>query len=462
VLFGLGSSAWGLTREIAELRRQPLTLRRSVINQLTADILKDPYDEFLRRPYNLSYVNLERLPNLSPWPGQEGEQNRYVDFLIGNNGNSNVRAGADTLQGTYIGQSSEKFSWGVSGAYLTDDFENSNGALGATFTDGGELTGGDLRFGMGFRISNRVVLGGGVGAYTGTDKFEDGNLSPGLGGSYALQESTQTGFEADFGFRLFTGQRSSWDARLLVGSGETEVDDLSQILDGGGAITDLLVNKDYDLTDTYIELAAGYNRTLVESDGEWQIRGGIRQNERELDNTLLGFADDGTGVVANLTLLGQDPVTTREIFISADTLFTRGWTQIFASARVMHITATGSTTADASGFVVNEAIDDSQSGLGLIMGLRQPLWNEQFRLVARARADWTNTTTETTFDVASSGRDTSQTSTRFAIGIETVLNNMVFDVAWLFGGDPAPGGAAEPSRQIIDLDRLVISATFGW
>ena len=68
----------------------------------------------------------------------------------------------------------------------------------------------------------------------------------------------------------------------------------------------------------------------------------------------------------------------------------------------------------------------------------------------------------TEFDNASSTSDTTQSTTQYAIGIETVLNNMVFDVAWLFGTDSGSGGTTLASRQTIDLDRLVISATFGW
>jgi len=96
------------------------------------------------------------------------------------------------------------------------------------------------------------------------------------------------------------------------------------------------------------------------------------------------------------------------------------------------------------------------------MGLRQPLWNERFRLVARAQADLSDSSRTTTFDTASSGTDLTQTTTQYAIGIETVLNNMAFDVAWLFGTDSGSGGTTTVNRQTIDLDRLVISATFGW
>ena len=122
----------------------------------------------------------------------------------------------------------------------------------------------------------------------------------------------------------------------------------------------------------------------------------------------------------------------------------------------------GSTQVDASGVIVNETIDDSELGLALVMGLRQPLWNERFRLVARAQADVTDVSQSTVFDNASSSTDVTQSTTQYAIGIETVLNNMVFDVAWLFGTDPGAGGLTTANRQTIDLDKLVISATFGW
>ena len=451
-----------VTREIAELQRTPLTPRMSVIHQLSGGLLSDPYDELLSRPFNLHFTNLERNANLSPWPGQEGEQVRYVDFLIGNNGNTNVRNGSDTLQGTYISQRGGKFVWGVSGAYLGDDIQNTDLAAGANFADSESLLGLDGRFAMGYRVSNRMLLGGGVSAFKGTDTFDDASFTQGLGGSFSLQELDDTGFEADFGFRMFTGESKSWDATLMVGSGSTQLDDYSDTLDATGAIISRFVINRYDIQDVYVQLSGGHNRLFLEGEGEMQFRAGVSSSRHELSNSDLSFTDALGVITPSLTLLSESPVTDNEVFASAQTLFVRGWTQIFGAARISVAQLDGSTEVDSVGVIVNESIDDSELRLALTMGLRQPLWNERFRLVARARAEVSDSSRTTIFDAASSSTDVTQTTTEYAIGIETVLNNMAFDVAWLFGNDSGSGGTTTASRQTIDLDRIVISATFGW
>ncbi len=459
----LAGEASATTRDIADLGPAPLTVRQSVVGELTSGVIQDPYDEFLQRPYDLSFVNIERYPNLSPWPGQEGEQGRYVDFLIGNNGSSNVRHSSDTLQGTYIAQAQDKLAWGVSAAVLADNLQNSDVTTTSSFSDGEELTGVDLRFGAGYRISDRIVLGGGLSVFDRGDSVTDQSFATGVGGFYSLQELTEQGGELDFGFRWFTSENTSWDGSLLVGLGGTELDDFSETLDAAGAITSRIVITDYEVSDQYLQLSGGYNKRYLEGQGEMQVRAGVRSSTHELDNTNLSFTDDGVVVTPTLVLLGQDPVGQTELFASAQTLFLRGWTQIFGGARLSFAQTDGSTQVDSLGVIVDETIDDSRTNLALVMGLRQPLWNEKFRLLARARADWVDASQETAFTGASTtGTDTTTTATSFAIGIETVLNNMVFDMAWLFGGDPAPGGSDEATRQTIDLDRLVISATFGW
>jgi len=458
----LPATVLATTRDIAELQTAPLTLRQSVISELSSGVLQDPYDEFLRRPFNLSFVNIERHPNLGPWPGQEGEQNRYVDFLIGNNGNSNVRNGSDTLQGTYIGPSMGKLAWGVSAAYLSNDIQNSDSIGTSSFADGEQLTGVDLRFALGYRLSDRMVLGGGIGVFGRGDEVEDGSFDELVGGFFSSQDLDESGVEIDFGLRRFTGESKSWNARLLLGFGDTELNDFSEFLDDTGAVTSRFVVTNYDISDLYAQISGAYNRRYLDDRGEMQVQVGVRHAEHELDNTDLSYTDDGIVITPTLELLGQDPVTENELFASAETIFLRGWTQIFGAARLSLTNVDGSTQVDSAGIIVNESIDDSRIGLALVMGLRQPLWNEKFRLIARARADLLDESRETTFDTASTGTDFTQTTTSFAIGIETVLNNMVFDLAWLFGGDPPPGGATVASRQTIDLDRLVISATFGW
>ncbi len=451
-----------VTREIVELQRIPLTPRMSVIHQLSGGLLSDPYDELLSRPFNLHFTNLERNANLSPWPGQQGEQVRYVDFLIGNNGNTNVRNGSDTLQGTYVSQRGDKFVWGISAAYLGDDIQNTDLAAGANFADSESLLGFDARFAAGYRVSNRMVLGGGLSAFKGTDTFDDASFTQGLGGSFSLQELDDTGFEADFGLRLFTSESKSWDTTLVVGSGSTQLDDYSDTLDATGAVISRFVINRYDIEDVYLQLSAGHNRRFLESGGEAQFRAGVRSSRHELANTDLSFTDALGVITPNLTLISQSPVTDTEVFASAETLFVRGWTQIFGGARFSMAQLDGSTQVDSVGVIVNESIDDSELRLTLVMGLRQPLWNERFRLVARAQADLSDTNQTTAFDNASSSTDLTQTTTQYAVGIETVLNNMAFDLAWLFGTDSGSGGTTVANRQTIDLDRLVISATFGW
>jgi hypothetical protein len=458
----LGGEVRATTRDIADLGPAPLVTRQSVISELTSGVLQDPYDEFLRRPFDLSFVNIERHPNLSPWPGQEGEQARYVDFLIGNNGSTNVSHGSDTLQGTYLAQGGGKLAWGVSLAYLADDLQNSDSTATSSFSDGEELIGADLRFGAGYRITDRIVLGAGVTVFDRGDSVEDQSFAPGTGGFYSLQELTEQGAALDVGMRWFTSETTSWSGSVVLGLGGTELDDFSETFDAAGAVTSRVVITDYEVSDQYVELSGGYNRRYVDGQGEMQVRAGVRSSSHELDNSTLALVDDGVTVTPTLVLVGQDPVTETEVFGSAETLFLRGWTEIFGGARLAFSQTDGSTEVDSLGVIVEESIDDSRTSLALVMGLRQPLWNEKFRLLARARADWVDESQETSFTGASTGTDTTGTATSFAIGVETVLNNMVFDLAWLFGGDPAPGGTDEATRQTIDLDRLVISATFGW
>jgi hypothetical protein len=356
----------------------------------------------------------------------------------------------------------DKLTWGVSAAYLTNDFGSTNTVGVSNFSTGEQLTGVDLRFAAGYRVSNRTVLGGGVTLANRGSEARDGSFEDGVGGFFSLQELQRNGVEADFGLRRFSGENRSWEVGLRLGSGSIEVDDYSDILDDTGAVTSRFVVTEYDLGEQFVQLFGGYNRAFMDLRGEMQIRAGLRRSSRELDNADLSYSDDLGTITPGLVLLDQDPVTQDRFFVSADTLFLRGWTQIFAGARLSFAQTEGSSQVDSLGNIVDERIDDSSAALGLIMGLRQPLWNERFRLVARARADWVNGSTRSVNGPATSGQEITQTTTSFAFGIETVLNNMVFDLAWLFGGDPAPGGAADPSRQTIDLDRLVISATFGW
>lgn len=455
-----GASA--TTRDISDLQTTELTLHQSVISELSGQLLQDPYDEFLRRPYNLSFVNLERNANLSPWPGQDGEQKQYVDALIGNNANTNVRNGSDVLQGTYIRQSMQRLAWGVSAAYLADDVSNTDAVATSSFADGEELTGYDARVAAGLRVSDRARIGAGLSAFDRRDEVTDSSFSQGVGGFFSLQDLQQSGMAADVGLRHFISESTSWNVQLAFGTGETNLDDFSETLDGGGAVTSRFVVTQYAVDDTYVEITGGLNRRHADDRGEMQFRVGYRMAEHELANTDLSFTETGGAIAPSLELLSQTPVGRDTIFAEASTLFIRGWTQIFAGAQLEIAQVDGSTEVDSLGTVVLESIDDTDNRLSLIMGLRQPLWNEKFRLVAHARADAFDSSQDTIIDLNSSGSEFRQTTTSYAIGIETVLSNMTFDLAWLSGETPAPGGSTAASRQVIDIDRLVISAAFGW
>jgi len=455
-------ASFAVTREIADRERTALTPGGTVIYQLSGGLLKDPYDELLNRPFNLHFVNLGRNPGLSPWPGDQGEQDRYADFLIGNNGNTNVRNGSDTLQGTYIEQMHDKLTWGISVAYLGDDVQNTDLAAGANFADSESLLGLDYNFAMSYRLNNRMMLGAGLRLFKNKDSIEDASFTQGVGGLFSEQETKSSGFEANFGMRMFTKETRSWDAMLAIGSGSTERMDFADTLDSTGTVVSRSVISELDVDDMYIEASAGHNRAFLETEGEMEFRLGLRTAEHELANTELSYTDVLGTITPSLTLTGQSPVKNNEFFAQASTLFVRGWTEIFGSARLSYAKIDGSSQVDAVGNIVNEMIEDSELRMGFVMGLRQPLWNERFRLVARASASVSDVSIMTAFDNAASTTDVTQTTTQYAIGIETVLNNMVFDAAWLFGDDSGSGSPTTASRQSIDLDRLVISATFGW
>ena len=58
-------------------------------------------------------------------------------------------------------------------------------------------------------------------------------------------------------------------------------------------------------------------------------------------------------------------------------------------------------------------------------------------LSARVRAAQLSKVKVSSINDFTTERDFTQTTTSYAIGVETVLNNMVFDLAWMFGGEPA-------------------------
>ena len=50
--------------------------------------------------------------------------------------------------------------------------------------------------------------------------------------------------------------------------------------------------------------------------------------------------------------------------------------------------ADGSSQTDAAGTITNEKIDDSLMGLGLTLGLRQPLFRDKLRIIVSGHGDF--------------------------------------------------------------------------
>ena len=123
-----------LTRELADLRPASLTFDRSVLNQVSFDIYRDPFDELQTRPYNLLFSNIGRHANLSPWPDQEGNYARYLNALIGNNGRSNIDNDADAIQGSFGMRQTDTIAWGVSAAFLGGNLGDDSSNVTTTFT----------------------------------------------------------------------------------------------------------------------------------------------------------------------------------------------------------------------------------------------------------------------------------------------------------------------------------------
>jgi hypothetical protein len=139
---------------------------------------------------------------------------------------------------------------------------------------------------------------------------------------------------------------------------------------------------------------------------------------------------------------------------------------MFVGARLGYDASTGSSQVDAAGTIVNEKIDDTQIGLGLTLGIRQPLVHDKLRIIVSGHADLLDSQIQTTFDTGSEKDSATLTAAQFAVGLETVLANVTLDLAWLTG-EAAPSvaipiGIPEGSRRTIQLDRLVLSAAVSW
>ena len=59
------------TRDLANVPAFTLTFGRSVLNQLSFDTYRTPFDELQTRPYNMLFANISRQANFGPWPGQQ-------------------------------------------------------------------------------------------------------------------------------------------------------------------------------------------------------------------------------------------------------------------------------------------------------------------------------------------------------------------------------------------------------
>ena len=91
---------------------------------------------------------------------------------------------------------------------------------------------------------------------------------------------------------------------------------------------------------------------------------------------------------------------------------------------------------------------------------------DKLRFVISGRGDLFDIERNTVFDTGSASDDSSLSTAQYAIGLEGVLANVTFDLAWLFGEEapvvPVDLGLPAGSRRTVDLDRLVFSAAVSW
>lgn len=454
------------TRDIAELGEPSLMFDQSVVNQLSNGIYRDPYDELQNRPYNLMLINIGRHSNTSPWPGQEGNYTNWVNALIGNNGAANVDNDADAIQGAMVRRETESLAWGVSAAYLAGNVGSTDTAGASSFDDGDDLRGFDVRAAGAMQLGERRLLGAGIRfTEVGTD-VTDRSFEDGVGGFFGKDQFDQTAITLDGGLRTFLGPRSSWEARVVVGFGSANQEESSEDLDGTGAVTGRFVSTNYDLSDVSLGIQGGYNRLPSGRMGETEYRLELDTRRRELGNDDLSFSEAGGVTTPLVTLLGQDSITGTRVRASAKTIFEAGQTELFAGAVAGYVTLGGTTTVDAGGTVVSEEVDDSDFALDLTFGVRQPLLKDRLRFFISGRAALLDHQEATIFDVGSDTSDQTLSTAQYAIGLEGVLANVTFDIAWLTGEEapvvPVPLGLPAGSRRTVALDRLVFSAAVSW
>ena len=454
------------TRDLANMPTFTLTFGRSVLNQLTFDTYRTPFDELQTRPYNMLFANIGRQPNFGAWPGQQGSYARYVDGLIGNNGAANVDNGADAIEGTMIRRETGSLAWGISPAFLAGTLKSDDTAGASTFSDQNDLTAFDVRGGVAYQLNNSFVLGGGLRAVLANHEGSDSNFEPGVGGFNGEDQFKQTTLAVDAGVRQFLTPTSSWELAAVAGFGTSKQDIFSEDVDAAGAVTGRFVSTNYDIDDLGVTVAGGYNRLRAEGLGEMEFRGGLTFSQRKLGNSDLAFTETGGVTTPDVTLQSQDPIKTMGVFGAARSIFQAGETEVFMGARLGYDKVDGGQQTDAAGTIVNETIDDSVIGLGLTLGVRQPVFRDKLRIIVSGHGDFLSAKTGTSFGTGSTEDTSMLTAAQYAVGLETVLTNVTLDFVWLAGEEvtvtPLPIGIPAGSRQTVQLDRLVLSAAVSW
>jgi hypothetical protein len=462
----IGDEALGVTREIAAFSPARLTFGQSVLNQLSYETYRDPFDELQSRPYNLLFNNIGRHANLSPWPGQEGAHARYVNALIGNNGTANVDNDADAIQGSMIRRETGAVAWGLSAAVLAGNNGSDDANGTAVFSNDDDLLGLDLRGGVAWRMNDRRVLGGGIRLVQLSRERIERSFEPGTGGFNGFEKFDQLGVSIDAGLRQFVSERSSWETQVVLGFGNATQEVYSETRDDLGVVTDRFVTQNYELGDLGVGAYGGYSRLHADRVGEVEFRGGLEWSQRDLGNDDLSYADAGGVITPSLTLTAQDAVVTTRAFGSARTVFQAGETEIFAAARLSWQSVGGATAVDAAGTPVREEVDDARLELGVTLGVRQPLLRDKLRVVVSGRGDLARDERRTLFDAGSERDTATSSSAQYAVGLEGVLANVTFDLAWVFGEEVAVAqpvlGIPAGSRRSVQLDRLVFSAAVAW
>ena len=458
--------ARAVTRDLAAVPTFTLTFGRSVLNQLTFDTYRTPFDELQTRPYNLLFSNIARQPNFGAWPGQQGSYARYVDGLIGNNGAANVNNNADAIEGTMIRRETGTIAWGLTAALLAGTLKSDDATATATFSDTNDLKAFDLRGGAAFQLGNSFVLGAALRTVLATHDADSSNFESGVGGFNGNDDFEQLGVTAEVGVRQFLNTTSSWEILADLGYGSSTQDVFSENVDDTGAITDKFVSTNYDISDLSFGVSGGYNRLRSEGLGETEFRGGLLFSTRKLGNSDRSYTETAGVTTPDVTLLNQDPVTTTGLFASARSIFQAGETEVFLGARLGYDMISGGAQTDEAGTVFNDKIDDTALGLGLTLGLRQPLFRDKLRIIVSGHGDFLSAKTATSFEAGSTKDNVTLTVAQYAVGLEAVLANVTLDFAWLTGEEatviPVDIGIPAGSRRTVQLDKLVLSAAVSW